>query len=163
MVVIIREVALNWLQEYFKMNLYTIGFTQKKAKDFFEMLKNEKIRKLYDVRLNNVSQLAGFAKKNDLEFFLKELCDAKYFHLPELAPTKILLNDYKKGEINWESYSDKFLNLIAQRNVENLMSPEDYDEGCLLCSEHKPHHCHRTLVANYLNQKGFKLNVKHLF
>ncbi|MBR79108.1 MAG: hypothetical protein CMP02_06410 [Woeseiaceae bacterium] len=145
------------------MEIFTIGFTQKGAKNFFGMLKDEKIKKLYDVRIHNASQLAGFAKKNDLEFFLKEICDADYFHFPELAPTKELFNEYKKGEIIWEGYSDKFLNLISQRNVERILKPEDYDESCLLCSEHEPHFCHRRLVAEYLNEKGFNLKIKHLY
>ena len=145
------------------MDIFTIGFTKKGANTFFSMLRNENIKKLYDVRLNNVSQLAGFAKKNDLKFFLKELCDAEYSHITELAPTKELRDGYKKGEILWEGYTDIFLNLMSQRNVEKILKPEDYHQSCLLCSEHEPHFCHRRLVAEYLNERGFNLKVKHLY
>ncbi|MFA0660649.1 DUF488 family protein [Vibrio splendidus] len=146
------------------MEIYTIGFTQKNAAKFFGFISNENISTLIDVRLNNVSQLAGFAKRDDLKFFLNELCQTEYIHMPELAPTKQILSDYKKNVITWEKYENEFLNLMAQRNVERLVSPSLLENGCLLCSEHEPHFCHRRLVVEYLNQTtNFKLNVKHLF
>lgn len=117
-----------------------------------------------DVRLNNVSQLAGFAKRDDLKFFLKYLCDTDYIHIPELAPTKDMLSAYKKGEMPWESYEDKFLNLMAQRNIEKSVKPALLNHGCLLCSEHEPHLCHRRLVVEYLNDNSdINLQVKHLY
>lgn len=146
------------------MNIYTIGFTKKNAGTFFGFIKSANILTLIDVRLNNVSQLAGFAKRDDLKYFLKELCDAEYVHAPELAPTKDILNAYKKGDMSWEKYEDKFLNLMSQRNIEKVVKPALLDQGCLLCSEHEPHLCHRRLVVEYLNENtDLNLEVKHLY
>ncbi|CAM3614207.1 DUF488 family protein [Parendozoicomonas haliclonae] len=146
------------------MDIYTIGFTQKKAEKFFGFLRTHDIKTLVDVRLNNVSQLSGFAKRDDLAFFLRELCNIDYEHLPELAPTKNILNAYKKKEISWQTYEDKFLNLMAQRNIEKSVAPQLLDNGCLLCSEHEPHFCHRRLVVEYLNETSdLQLFVKHLY
>ena len=146
------------------MDIYTIGFTQKNAEKFFKFLRISGTKTLIDVRLNNVSQLAGFAKKDDLKFFLRELCGAEYVHSPELAPTKDILNAYKKGEMPWNVYEDRFLNLMAQRNIEKSIKSELLDHGCLLCSEHEPHFCHRRLVVEYLNEhSNLNLKVKHLY
>lgn len=146
------------------MNIFTIGFTQKSASTFFNFIKQSEVKTLIDVRLNNISQLAGFAKKDDLKYFLKEICKAEYVHVPELAPTKDILNAYKKGDISWEIYEDKFINLMGQRNIERLIKPTLLDHGCLLCSEHEPHLCHRRLVIEYLNQRSsLNLKVKHLY
>lgn len=146
------------------MDVYTIGFTKKNAETFFNYLKVSNVKTLIDVRLNNVSQLAGFAKRDDLKFFLNELCGAEYVHSPELAPTKEILNSYKKGDMPWELYEDKFLNLMGQRNIEKSIKPALLDHGCLLCSEHEPHLCHRRLVVEYLNQHSdLDLKVKHLY
>lgn len=146
------------------IDIYTIGFTKKSAETFFNFLKQSNVKTLIDVRLNNVSQLAGFAKRDDLKFFLTELCDAEYVHLPELAPTKDILNAYKKGDMPWEVYEDKFLNLMGKRNIERSIKPTFLDHGCLLCSEHEPHLCHRRLVVEYLNQHSdLDLKVKHLY
>jgi len=155
------------LQQFFNgkyMKIYTIGFTQKNAEAFFGFLKSENIATLIDVRLNNISQLAGFAKKDDLKYFLRELCGANYIHIPDLAPTKDILNAYKKGNISWTVYEDKFLNLMSKRHIERIIKPELLNNGCLLCSEHEPHFCHRRLVVEYLNDHSdFDLKVKHLF
>ena len=122
------------------------------------------VKTLIDVRLNNVSQLSGFAKRDALKFYLKELCGSDYVHLPELAPTKDILNAYKKGDMSWQLYEDKFLNLMAQRNVEKSVSPAVLDHGCLLCSEHEPHFCHTRLLVEYLNEHSdLDLKVKHLY
>ncbi len=146
------------------MNIFTIGFTKKNAETFFSFIKNNKVQTLIDVRLNNVSQLAGFAKRDDLSFFLKELCQVDYEHVPELAPTKEILNGYKKGDMPWENYEDKFLNLMAQRNVEKIITKDLLNDGCLLCSEHEPHFCHRRLVVEYLNETtDHNLTMKHLY
>ena len=133
------------------MKTFTIGFTQKSADKFFTLIKNNNISRIIDGRLNNVSQLAGFAKRDDLKYFLSELCDADYIHLEELAPTKDILDDYKKKIITWEVYEEKFINLIAKRNIERIVDKSLLDNGCLLCSEHNPHHCHRRVVVDYLN------------
>jgi len=134
------------------MKTYTIGFTQKNARKFFTLIKQNHVVRVVDVRLNNISQLAGFAKLEDLKYFLSELCEAEYMHATELAPTKDILDAYKKKIIGWDAYEDKFLNLMAQRNIERLLKPEIFSGGCLLCSEHQPHHCHRRLVVEYLNK-----------
>lgn len=146
------------------MNIYTIGFTKKNAETFFDFLIKSEVSTLIDVRVNNTSQLAGFAKRDDLKFFLRELCDADYVHVPELAPTKEMLSSYKKGDMPWEAYEDKFLNLMSQRNIEKSVQPALLDNGCLLCSEHEPHLCHRRLVVEYLNENSdLNLEVKHLY
>ena len=123
-----------------KLQLYTIGFTQKGAKTFFNLLTNSKVKRLVDIRLNNVSQLAGFAKREDLKFFAQEICQIDYVHIPDLAPTKEILDDYKKYGGDWNVYEDSFFNLMEKRGVENTINNELLDQGCLLCSEHKPHH-----------------------
>ncbi len=145
------------------MKTYTIGFTQKNAQKFFTLIRHNNVARIVDVRLNNVSQLAGFAKHEDLKYFLSELCDADYIHVKELAPTKDILDAYKKNIITWDAYEDKFLNLMAQRNVERSIDISILENGCLLCSEHKPHHCHRRLVIEYLNKYwDSKIEVIHL-
>lgn len=134
------------------MTIYTIGFTQKKANTFFNLLKDHHVKKVIDVRLNNVSQLAGFAKRDDLIFFLREICDCDYEHISDLAPTAEILTPYKKKEISWKNYKEKFLTLMTQRNIEKYIDLQQFEEGCLLCSEHLPHQCHRRLVIEYLQQ-----------
>lgn len=146
-----------------KLQIFTIGFTQKGAQSFFNLLKDSGAKRIVDVRLNNVSQLAGFSKRDDLKFFVKEICQMDYIHIPDLAPTKDILDDYKKNGGDWRVYEGKFLDLMAKRSIEKTIQPEILAGGCLLCSEHKPHHCHRRLVAEYLNKKwGGDINIKHL-
>ncbi|GAB2805082.1 DUF488 family protein [Dyella kyungheensis] len=144
------------------MNLFTIGFTKKTAESFFGKLKRSGAKRVVDVRLNNVSQLAGFAKRNDLEFFLREVCDIGYVHLPELAPTQDILDEYKKNKGDWMVYERKFLDLMRKREIEKRIPPETLADGCLLCSEDKPHHCHRRLVAEYLKEHWGTIDIKHL-
>jgi len=145
------------------IDIYTIGFTKKKAEYFFERLKNAGVKRIVDVRLNNVSQLAGFAKKDDLIYFLRELGGMDYVHLPELAPTKDILDAYKKHKGDWATYEKKFLELMEKRHIEDKVPKELLNEGCLLCSEDKPHYCHRRLVAEYLKKKwDEEIEIKHL-
>ena len=147
----------------YTMKTYTIGFTQKSAEGFFNLIKTSDVKRVIDVRLNNISQLAGFAKRKDLVFFLKELCDVDYIHAPEMAPTKQMLDAYKKKNISWDKYEDEYINLIIQRNIERIVDKSLLDGGCLLCSEHKPHHCHRRLVVEYLNKTwNSNIEVIHL-
>lgn len=144
------------------MKLYTIGFTKTTAESFFTRLTNAGVKKVIDVRLNNVSQLAGFAKKDDLRYFLKAICHIEYEHRPELAPTQEMLDEYKKRRGAWVTYEERFLELMAQRKVEETISPSTVDQACLLCSEAKPHHCHRRLVAEYWKKKWGDLEIIHL-
>jgi uncharacterized protein (DUF488 family) len=145
-----------------EIELFTIGFTQKSARDFFTRLKDAGIKRVVDVRLNNNSQLAGFSKKEDLAYFLKQIADIDYVHLPELAPTQEMLDTYKKQDHDWLAYEARFLDLIARRKIEKKIDPELLQHGCLLCSEHLPHHCHRRLVAEYLNAKWGGIKTNHL-
>lgn len=144
------------------MNLFTIGFTKTSAESFFTRLKKAGVKSLVDVRLNNVSQLAGFAKKNDLRYFLKTICGVEYLHRPELAPTKEILDAYKKKNGDWSVYQRQFLELISKRKIENAIPQEAMDDACLLCSEDTPHHCHRRLVAEYLRDKWGDVEIHHL-
>ena len=146
------------------MNIYTIGFTQKSAEDFFTLIASNNIKRIVDVRVNNTSQLSGFAKRDDLSFFLSRLTQAEYVHLPELAPTKELLATYQKKKLSWTQYEEEFLNLMARRNIEKIIKINDLYDGCLLCSEHKPHQCHRRLVLEYLAKYSeTNFQIKHLY
>lgn len=144
------------------MNLFTIGFTKKSAETFFEALRRSGAKRVVDVRLNNMSQLAGFAKKQDLIYFLHHICGMDYIHLPDLAPTQEMLDEYKKSRGTWEAYEQQFLALMRQRRIEETVSKETLEDGCLLCSEEKPHHCHRRLVAEYLKQHWGDIEIQHL-
>ena len=143
------------------MKIFTIGFTKTTAEKFFSRLKRSGTRRIVDVRLNNKSQLAGFAKRDDLSYFAEELCGMGYRHMPELAPTQDILDAYRKKKEPWSEYEKKFLNLMAERQIERI-DREQLDGGCLLCSEDKPHHCHRRLVAEYLHQKWGDVEIVHL-
>jgi uncharacterized protein (DUF488 family) len=145
------------------VEIYTIGFTQTTAERFFDRLKSAGIRRLLDVRLNNSSQLAGFAKAQDLPFFLRELVDAEYEHDARLAPTQDLLGSYRKGEVDWDAYEQRFIELLAQRKIEQQLSPVDFETPtALLCSEATAEHCHRRLVCEYLGQHWPHVRVVHL-
>jgi uncharacterized protein (DUF488 family) len=144
------------------IEINTIGFTKKTAEQFFELVRGSGAKRVVDVRLNNVSQLAGFAKKKDLQFFLKEILDVDYVHLPELAPTQDILDAYKKHKGDWGVYEPAFLELMRKREIEKRIDPEIIAGGCLLCSEDKPHHCHRRLVAEYLEEKWGDVKIEHL-
>jgi uncharacterized protein (DUF488 family) len=145
------------------MEIYTIGFAQKGAAEFFTALRQAGIRRLIDVRLNNTSQLAGFTKRDDLEFFLRELCGAKYCHEPILAPTKEILDAYKKKQISWEEYETRYIDLLVERAAERNVVRQWFDEpAVLLCSEPSPTHCHRRLAAEYLAGKWGDAAIVHL-
>jgi uncharacterized protein (DUF488 family) len=143
------------------MRLFTIGFTKTTAEHFFSRLKASGAKKLIDVRLNNVSQLAGFAKRDDLRYFVKAICGMGYQHAPALAPTQDLLDGYKKRRGSWSDYEKEFLALMESREIEK-MPREQLDGGCLLCSKDKPHHCHRRLVPEYLRDKWGDVEIRHL-
>lgn len=144
------------------MKLFTIGFTKKSAEEFFTILKTAGVKRLVDVRLNNVSQLAGFTKRDDLRYFTKAICGIDYVHLRDLAPTKEILDAYKKHKGDWGLYERQFLELMRSRGIENRTPRELLDGACLLCSEEKPEHCHRRLVAEYLQKSWSDVAIRHL-
>ena len=144
------------------MNLYTIGFTQKSAGQFFEALKSKGIKRVIDIRLNNKSQLAGFTKGNDLSYFLQAIAGISYLYKPEYAPTKEILDGYKKGQITWEEYEKKYIQILDKRNIMLKVNWEEFEDACLLCSESKPLQCHRRLLAEYLQSNKEGLTVIHL-
>jgi uncharacterized protein (DUF488 family) len=146
-----------------KVSVSTIGFTQTTAENFFERLLEAGIERVVDVRLHNTSQLAGFAKAEDLAYFLKRIGGIQYDHLPILAPTDTMLKAYKKEKGDWGVYEGHFLALMSERQIEKRLQPEMLEGACLLCSEATPHYCHRRLVCEYLNERWHGvLSVKHL-
>ena len=145
------------------MEIYSIGFTQKSAGEFFGTLKAHGIERLLDVRLNNTSQLAGFAKQADLAYFLREICNCAYEHEPLLAPEQGMLDAYKKKKGNWDDYAESFLALIRARKVETAISKKSFaKKTVLLCSEATAEHCHRRLVLEYLQEKWGGVTIRHL-
>jgi uncharacterized protein (DUF488 family) len=144
------------------MKIFTIGFTKKTVKTFFDNILNAKVERLIDVRLNNVSQLAGFTKREDLRYFIEKICNIPYTHLPELAPTQSMLDDYKKHKGSWEAYEQRFLGLMRERRIETKIPRSLLDGSCLLCSEEKLHHCHRRLVVEYLQQQWGDIEIEHI-
>jgi len=144
------------------MKVFTIGFTKTTAESFFARLQRAGVKKVLDVRLNNVSQLAGFAKRDDLRYFLKAIGGIEYAHEPKLAPTQEMLDAYKKDGGDWTDYERRFLALMAERRIEDTVARSTLDGACLLCSEDKPKQCHRRLVVEYLQRKWGAIEVVHL-
>ena len=145
------------------MEIATVGFAQHSAESFFGRLIEADIEQLIDVRIHNVSQLAGFTKRDDLRYFLRRLCDAEYLHMPLLAPTSELLKSYRDKQITWEEYERQFLDLMVERSIETEISRDLFSRrSVLLCSEHEPHRCHRRLVAEYLNDRWGGVTIRHL-
>lgn len=145
------------------MKIYTIGFTKKSAEEFFEILEHNKIKIILDIRLNNTSQLSGFAKGKDLKFFLKRILDIFYIHDLNLAPTKDILFRYKKNMISWESYESEFLDLLNERNIREYIKAKyikNLDGLCLLCSEHEASKCHRRLVAEFIKNEFVDMDIE---
>ena len=142
--------------------VYTIGFTKKTASEFFGLLKESGAKRVVDVRLNNVSQLAGFAKRGDLEYFLREICRMDYVHMPDLAPTKEMLDAYRKEHRDWATYEREFLALMDARRVAKRGIKRIINNACLLCSEDVPDRCHRRLVAEYLKRHWGDVEIAHL-
>lgn len=149
------------------ITIYTIGFTKKSAEQFFKLLEVNDVKTLFDVRLNNSTQLAGFSKGRDLEFFLKMILSIKYIHNIEFSPTKEILDDYKKKKITWENYEEEFNKLLMSRKLENYIKNNlkyKLDKICFLCSEDTADYCHRRLVAEYIKDilKGEKIEIVHI-
>lgn len=145
-----------------KTNICTIGFSKKNLRKFVELLESNNVEKLVDIRLNNTSQLAGYSKKDDLEYVM-ELRKIEYVHEPILAPTEDILKDYKNKKISWEDYEKRYKNLLKERKVEEIINGIIGNKViCLLCSEEKPHHCHRRLLAEYIDQHLGDVIIVHL-
>jgi uncharacterized protein (DUF488 family) len=145
------------------VEIYTIGFTQTTAEHFFGRLKAAGVKRLLDVRLNNSSQLAGFAKAQDLPFFLRELVGATYEHDPRLAPTQDLLDDFKKHKGDWGTYERKFNEIMSNREIERILSPAEFESPtALLCSEATAERCHRRLICEYLTEHWVDVHTTHL-
>ena len=145
-----------------RIKLFTIGFAKKSAEEFFTALIRNGVRRISDIRLHNTSQLAGFAKKDDLRYFLSAIGGIDYEHVLSLAPTEEILTDFKKNKGDWSTYERDFLALMVSREVEKLWDPVMLNESCLLCSEEKPRHCHRRLVAEYLRSKWGNVEIRHI-
>ena len=141
----------------------TIGFSKKSLRQFVKLLKEAKVTGLIDIRLNNTSQLSGFAKKDDLEYVM-ELIGIDYIHDVSLAPNHELLEGYKKKKISWDDYEKKYINILDKRNVNQRIDKITGDGvPCFLCSEDKPDRCHRRLLVNYLKEhSNKKIDIKHL-
>jgi uncharacterized protein (DUF488 family) len=145
------------------MRIYSIGFTQRSAEDFFNTLKAAGIRRLVDIRLNNTSQLAAFAKKDDLAYFLRAICGIKYEHAPLLAPTEEILDAYKRSKGDWAAWERDFNALIRERKIEKKLDRAEFAQPTvLLCSERTPEHCHRRLVLEHLQKKWGDVSIVHL-
>jgi len=144
------------------IKLYTIGFTRKPAETFFNLLRDAEVKTIVDTRINNVSQLAGFAKGSDLKFFVKEIGNMNYEHNIDFAPTKELLTKYRKKKITWPEYEIEYLNLLDMRHIARNTDIEKLHEHCLLCSEHTPEKCHRRLLAEYLQHVKSDIEIIHL-
>lgn len=145
------------------MKVSTIGFAGKSAQTFFDLLRAAKVRIVLDVRLHNTSQLAGFAKKSDLPFFLGQLTHATYVEIPELAPEPEMLKRYRSKHLGWDEYAEIYCGMLASRAVEHTLNSSIFEHACLLCSEHEPGCCHRRLALDYLNRCwGNRLDITHL-
>ncbi len=145
------------------MKIYTIGFTQKRAQDFFELLRRHGVQRLVDIRLNPGGQLAGFAKQDDLPYFLAALAaGCQYVYMPELSPTKELLKDYRQDS-DWVRYVERFESLMDERNIPTALNRAEFEQvSCLLCSEAAPERCHRRLVAERLAAHWSGVEIIHL-
>ena len=144
------------------ITIFTIGFGQKSAREFFGILKAAGVKRVVDVRLSNVSQLAGFTKKDDLSYFLSQINAIAYEHRAELAPTKELLDAYRAGKRSWPEHEARLRALFAEREVENLLVRANMNGACFLCSEPEPDHCHRIVAAEYLRERWGNVEIRHL-
>ncbi|MBU4267009.1 MAG: DUF488 domain-containing protein [Candidatus Altiarchaeota archaeon] len=144
------------------MDLYTIGFTKKTANEFFEILKKNEVEQIADIRLNNTSQLAAFTKKDDLEYFLDELCDIDYYHFDFLAPTKEIRDEYNEGK-DWDRYTETYVDLLDKREILKKLDRKFFEKRtCFLCSESSPEYCHRRLLVEYLKRHWKDVEIIHL-
>ena len=145
------------------ITLYTIGFTKKSAEQFFGLLRNNGVKQLVDVRISNTSQLAGFAKGKDLEFFTNEICHIPYKHIVDFAPTKELLDQWHKNEVTWTEYVEIYTRMLKDREIVKKYGVKSFHGACFLCSEDTPEQCHRRLLAEYLQEHSKeKVHIIHL-
>jgi len=144
------------------MKLFTIGFTQKNAEDFFSRIRTSGVKRIIDIRVHPDGQLSGFARQSDLPYFLSKLAGGcEYLHLPALAPTKELLKQYRESG-DWDFYVEQFESLMDERNIPAALKLGDFDEACLLCSEDQPDQCHRRLIAERLAKRWADVEIIHL-
>ncbi|MDO8873677.1 MAG: DUF488 domain-containing protein [Methanoregula sp.] len=144
------------------MKVFTIGFTKKSAEQFFDILTKNGVTRLMDIRLNNKSQLAAFAKEDDLRYFLKKICNIEYRHIPQCAPSEELLKKYQNKEIDWTGYEKEYKGLINKRNVVSLFNKDNLANNCFLCSEPTPEQCHRRLLVEYLKEHFSDMEIVHI-
>lgn len=142
--------------------IFTIGFTSKSAKTFFELLERSKVKTIVDTRISNMSQLAGYTKGTDLSFFARRVANIGYEHKIDFAPTKELLDRYRKKQMSWAEYEIEYLNLLDMRNIKSKVIIEQLNHSCLLCSEHLPDKCHRRLLAEYSQKASSGVQIIHL-
>ncbi|MDQ5985449.1 MAG: hypothetical protein CSYNP_01159 [Syntrophus sp. SKADARSKE-3] len=145
-----------------RITLFTIGFAKKSAEVFFTRLIENNVKRVIDIRLHNTSQLAGFAKKEDLMYFLRAIGGIDYQHAPILAPTEEIFEAFKKNKGDWSVFEKDFLTLMASRKIEKHLTPELLHQACLLCSEETPRYCHRRLVGEYLQRKLRHVDIRHI-
>jgi uncharacterized protein (DUF488 family) len=143
--------------------LYTIGYQRKPLAVFVGQLREVGVDVVIDVRLRNTSHLAGYTKRDDLAFLLREGFGIAYEHHPELAPTSEILDAYRDDQ-DWAAYECRFLPLLEERSAEKVGRDilGRYRSPCLLCAEPEPDHCHRRLVADYWAAHLPGLTVVHL-
>lgn len=145
------------------ITLYTIGFTKKSASQFFNLLRNNHVKQLVDVRISNSSQLAGFAKGKDLEFFVNEICHIPYKHVADFAPTKDLLDKWHKQEVSWDEYEAIYTSMLKERDILRNYGIKQFEGSCFLCSEDTPENCHRRLLAEYMKKHSIEdIRIIHL-
>lgn len=145
------------------IHLYTIGFTEKSAEQFFGLLRERAITVVVDTRLKPDSQLSAFAKQRDLPFFLRTINNCDYLHHDLMPPTEDLLKAYRSDK-DWSAYSSGYRRLLQERDLIHQLDRAWWadNHACLLCSEHKPDTCHRILVAEYLAQHWSNVEITHL-
>jgi len=143
------------------LEIYTIGFAKKNLREFIKRIQSAGVKKVLDIRLNNTSQLAGYSKKDDLEYVL-ELVNIQYQHIPALAPAEELMKAFKSKEIGWEQYVQTYSRSLEENDPIGLVKVRQGEKICLLCSEDTPKYCHRRLLAEYLGKHIEGLVVQHL-
>lgn len=148
----------------FMNKLYNIGFTKKTAEVFFELLKKNNVETVIDIRLNNTSQLAGFAKFPDIQYFLTQICNIGYIHDKKFSPAETTLKKYKSKEIDWKQYTEEFNKTMSEREIGKYIAETycDFDNMCLLCSETTHKYCHRSIVSEKFKEQFSNISIINL-